>query len=65
MPVIKVDIGKITAEQKVALIKGLVTVASEVINIPEQAFVTIINEHDLDKIGNGTKTLTEIYGKKE
>jgi len=64
MPVITVDAGKMSKEQKATLVKDLVSKASETLKIPEQAFVTIIRENEFDNIGNGTKLLSETYGKK-
>lgn len=64
MPVITVDAGKMSKEQKATLVKELVSKASETLNIPEQAFVTIIRENEFDNIGNGTKLLSETHGKK-
>lgn len=55
MPVITIDAAKITKEQKEQLVKELVISASKILNIPEQAFVTLIRENDLDNIGNGTE----------
>ncbi len=63
MPVITVDIGKATKEQKAALVEGLVSEASTILHIPEQAFVTLIRENDFDNIGNGTRLLSDIRGK--
>ena len=59
MPVIKIDGPRISKEQKEKLVQELVAKASEILNIPEQAFVTLINEHDYDNIGNGTVLLSE------
>ncbi|VBB04892.1 4-oxalocrotonate tautomerase [Lucifera butyrica] len=59
MPVITIDGPKITREQKAKLVKKLVTKASEILNIPEQHFVTSIKENDFDNIGNGTKLLSD------
>lgn len=63
MPVITLDIAKVTKEQKAQLVEGLVSKASEILNIPEQAFVTLIRENDMDNIGNGTKLLSDIHKK--
>ncbi len=64
MPVITIDIGKTSKEQKADLVKELVSKASDILKIPEQAFVTLIRENDFDNIGNGTKLLSDINGKK-
>ena len=44
MPVITLEVGKVSKEQKEELVKGLVSKASEILKIPEQAFVTLIKE---------------------
>ncbi len=61
MPVITVEAGKMTKEQKATLVKELVSKASETLNIPEQAFVTLIRENEMDNIGNGTKLLSDLH----
>ncbi|HEX2927495.1 MAG TPA: 4-oxalocrotonate tautomerase DmpI [Ruminiclostridium sp.] len=60
MPVITIEAGKMSKEQKAALVRDLVSKASETLKIPEQAFVTIIRENEFDNIGNGTKLLSDI-----
>lgn len=65
MPLITVDIGPITKEQKAALVKELVLKASEICNIPEQAFLTIIKENSYDNVGNGTKLFSEVIKDKK
>lgn len=59
MPVITLEVGKISREQKARLVKELVSKSSEILNIPEPAFVTIIKENDFDNIGNGTELLSD------
>lgn len=59
MPVITLDAGKISKEQKAKLVKEFVSSASSILGIPEQAFVTIIRENDFDNIGNGTTLLSD------
>ncbi|WP_238883307.1 4-oxalocrotonate tautomerase DmpI [Clostridium sp. YIM B02551] len=61
MPVIQIDGPKITKEQKEQLVKEFVTSASKILNIPEQAFVTVIKENDYDNIGNGTNLLSNLH----
>jgi len=65
MPVITVEAGKMDKAVKARLIKELVQKASEITKIPEQAFVTLINEHEFDNIGNGTRTLTDIVAERQ
>lgn len=64
MPVITIECGSLTKEQKTSLVKEFASKASEILNIPEQAFVTIIKENAFDNIGNGTQLLSDIYGNK-
>jgi len=64
MPVITIDAGKMSKEQKATLVKELATKASETLNIPVEAFVTIIRENDMDNIGSGTQLLAEKIGKR-
>ena len=59
MPVITIDLGKASKEQKAELVKAFVSRASEILNIPEQAFVTLIRENSFDNIGNGTVLLSD------
>ncbi|MTI46290.1 4-oxalocrotonate tautomerase DmpI [Sporosalibacterium faouarense] len=59
MPVITLDGPKMTKEQKANLVKALATNVSEILNVPEQAVVTIIRENDFDNIGNGTTLLSD------
>ncbi|GAB6154376.1 hypothetical protein JCM17380_31260 [Desulfosporosinus burensis] len=41
MPVIMIEAGKMSIEQKAKLVKELTSKASEILNIPVDAFVTI------------------------
>jgi 4-oxalocrotonate tautomerase len=59
MPVIIFEGSKLTKEQKAKLVSELVTKASEIMNIPQQAFVTLIRENDHDNIGTGTTLLSD------
>ncbi len=61
MPVITIDGPKVTREQKAQLVREFVSSASKILNIPEQAFVTLIKENELDNIGNGTQLLSDKY----
>jgi 4-oxalocrotonate tautomerase len=63
MPVITVEAGKLSKEQKAKLVKELVAKASETMNVPEQAFVTIIKENEFENIGNGTELLSDKFSK--
>ncbi|SET65494.1 4-oxalocrotonate tautomerase [Natronincola peptidivorans] len=64
MPLINIECGKITKEQKEKLVEGLVSKASEILNLPEDAFITFIKENDLDNIGKGTQLLSKTLNNK-
>lgn len=46
MPVITIEIPKVTNEQKAKIVKEIVTKVSEIINVPEQDIITIIKENE-------------------
>lgn len=60
MPVIKIEGSKMSKEQKQELIATLTKSASSIMNVPEQAFVVLINEREFDNIGVGGKLLSEL-----
>lgn len=60
MPYITVESGKLTDEQKELLIKKLTQISSEIMNVPEQFFVTTIKELSDKNIGIGSKTIDQI-----
>lgn len=57
MPYITVEGGKLTDEQKEQLIKRLTEVSSEIMEIPQEFFLTIIKELPDKNIGIGGKTI--------
>jgi|UniRef100_A0A7V3VSZ4 4-oxalocrotonate tautomerase len=59
MPYISIEAGKMTKEQKRALITEFTKSASEILKIPEAAFMVMIKENDPDNIGTGGKVLSE------
>lgn len=63
MPIITLELGHLDREKKAELIRSLVETASAITGIPQDAFVTLIKENDLDNIGNGTQTLAAKMGK--
>jgi 4-oxalocrotonate tautomerase len=44
-----------------ARIAKVLLLKSSILNIPEQAFVTIIRENNSENIGNGTQLLSEMH----
>ena len=59
MPVITVEAGQLTKEQKAKLAKVLTESASRITGIPEQAFIAVIKENNPDNIGVGGVLLSE------
>ncbi|GAB6178699.1 hypothetical protein JCM14036_00180 [Desulfotomaculum defluvii] len=53
MPVITIDIGKLSKEQKEKMVQNISQVASDISNIPLQAFVVLIKELEADNVGVG------------
>lgn len=60
MPFISIEAGKMTKAQKEALISQFTKVASDILKIPESAFMVMIKENDLDNIGTGGKMLSSV-----
>lgn len=63
MPVITVEAGKMDRNQKALLVKELTQKASEILNIPEHAFVTLLKENNPDNIGTGGQLLSDKMAK--
>ena len=59
MPVITLEAGKLSKEQKSQLVKDLTSKAAEIMNVPEQAFIVLMKENEMDNIGSGGKLLSE------
>ena len=60
MPYITVEGGKLTREQKEELINKLTDVASKVMNVPSEFFLTTIKELPDENIGIGGKTIDKV-----
>ncbi|GKU24260.1 4-oxalocrotonate tautomerase DmpI [Clostridium folliculivorans] len=59
MPVITLEAAKLTKEQKSQVVKEFTATASKIMNVPEQAFIVLIKESELDNIGVGGKLLSD------
>ncbi|MCB2354585.1 4-oxalocrotonate tautomerase DmpI [Clostridium estertheticum] len=59
MPVITLEAGKLNKDQKSKMVKEFTTIASKVMNVPEQAFTVLIKENELDNIGFGGQLLSD------
>ena len=57
MPYITVEGGKLSAEQKKALIKELTEISSEIMRVPPEFFMVTIKELSDESIGIGGKTI--------
>jgi 4-oxalocrotonate tautomerase len=59
MPFIKIEAGKMDNDKKEKLMSGFTKLASETLGIPEEAFVVLIKENELDNWGVGGKMLSK------
>lgn len=60
MPYITVESGSLSDEQKEELIKRLTEVSSEIMNVPQEFFVTTIKELPEKNFGIGGKTIDKV-----
>ncbi len=60
MPYITVESGALSDKQKEMLIKRLTEVSSEIMNIPQEFFVTTIKELPDKNFGIGGKTIDKV-----
>ncbi|NMM65991.1 4-oxalocrotonate tautomerase family protein [Clostridium sp. P21] len=60
MPVISLEIGKLTKEQKKEIIKNITETTAEITKIPKESFTVVIHELDDENIGIGGKDIGEI-----
>lgn len=60
MPYITVEGGQLTARQKELLIQRLTEVSSEIMNVPQEFFMTTIKELPDENIGIGGKTIDRV-----
>ncbi|WP_026485701.1 4-oxalocrotonate tautomerase DmpI [Caldanaerobius polysaccharolyticus] len=62
MPVITIEgPSNLSKEKKAKLISDLTSTASEILNIPKQAFTVIIKENEAENIGVGGVQLSELH----
>lgn len=64
MPFIKLEGGIIDKEKKEKLISEFTRVASETLGIPEDAFIVLIKENEMDNWGVGGKVLTKVLAER-
>ncbi len=60
MPYISVECGTLTDEQKGKLIRRLTEVSSEIMNVPQEFFVTTIKELPDTNFGIGGQTIDKV-----
>ena len=60
MPYITVESGTLSDKQKEMLIKRLTEVSSEIMNVPQEFFVTTIKEVSDQNFGIGGKTIDKV-----
>lgn len=59
MPVITIDLWKVSPETKAELIERLTRTASEITKLPPAAFFVYVREYPLDAIGVGGTPLSQ------
>jgi 4-oxalocrotonate tautomerase len=59
MPVITLEAGKLNTDQKRQLVRELTDTAAKVMQIPEQAFIVLLKENEMENIGAGGELLSE------
>ncbi|GAB6138688.1 4-oxalocrotonate tautomerase DmpI [Halanaerobaculum tunisiense] len=59
MPIIDFNGPELSKEQKQELVKKFTEAASEVVELPEEAFIVEINEIPLENVGVGGELLSE------
>jgi 4-oxalocrotonate tautomerase len=59
MPVITLEAVKMNKEQKAQLVKEFTATASKVMNVPEEAFIVLVKENELDNVGFGGQLLSD------
>ena len=59
MPVITIDGPKLTKEQKSKLVKTFSEAASEIMELPVEAIITIIREVESENVGTGNILLCD------
>lgn len=64
MPVITVEAGEMSKNQKEALIQEFTKTASEILNIPMHAFVILLKENDSENVGSGGRMLSEVIAER-
>lgn len=60
LPVISLQMGKLTKKQKEELIKKFTATTSEITKVPEQAVTVLIHELDDENVGVGGKDIGQI-----
>lgn len=61
LPVITTDIWPVSHEQSVELIRNLTKTASEITNLPPQAFSVYVREYPKDAVGAGGTPLSQQF----
>ncbi|NLJ76541.1 MAG: 4-oxalocrotonate tautomerase [Peptococcaceae bacterium] len=64
MPLITLEAGRMDRNQKEQLITEFTRIASDILNIPADAFVVYLKENEPDNIGVGGKPLSKVLESK-
>lgn len=65
MPIISLQIGQLTTEQKKEFIEKITDAAAEVTNISKSSFTVLIHELGYENIGVGGKDLATLIGERK
>ncbi len=63
MPVITIEMGKLSLDQKKQMIEKFTEVAFEITHIRKESFIVLIKESEDDNIGVGGESLTDLKKK--
>ena len=59
MPIINVDVGKLSRDQKKELVREMTSTLARISGVPEAAIDVVIRENDPDNIGVGGVLLSD------
>lgn len=59
MPVITMELGKVSVEQKRKLVTKVTELTAGITGVPKEAFIVLIKENDAESIGFGGELLSD------
>lgn len=64
MPIVNITMGELTTEKKKEIITKVTETLVEITGLPEDKFMTVIDEKSYENLGIGTKTVAELVANK-